>query len=155
MKKYWILALFIPFLSLYSCLEDTSAYLPQDKETVNVDDVKNEAGDENEEKELPAGVLVPGIHLVKLTLPEGDSTIERRFKYFMPISIDETKPISLIFELHGNMTFDAGVTPSDPLSGITVANSFAQHAIKENCIICFPAGTAEYGEDGSGSVGWQ
>lgn len=156
MKKYIILCMLIPLLGLYSCLEDTSAYDPQEKEIVDVDDVDNEQGEnESEDEELPEGQLVPGIHLVKLnvTQPDGE-TVERRFKYFMPISIDTSKPISLIFEFHGSYTFDAGVAPSDPISGITLSHTLIQHANRENCVICFPAGTVETQEDGSGAVNW-
>lgn len=156
MKKYWILSLLFPMLMLFSCMEDTSAYLPQDKENVAVDDVDNEQGDnEDGEEVLPEGQLVPGIHLVKLnvTLPSGE-TEERRFKYYMPISIDASRPISLIFEFHGSWSFDAGVQPSDPIASITTSHTLIQHAIKENCVICFPAGTAEYQEDSSGAVNW-
>lgn len=156
MKKYWILSLLFPMLLLFSCMEDTSAYLPQDKENVKVDDVNNEQGDnEDEDEVLPEGELVPGIHLVKLnvTLPSGE-TEERRFKYYMPISIDASRPISLIFEFHGSWTFDAGVAPSDPIAGITTSYTLIQHAIQENCVICYPAGTAEYQDDGSGAVNW-
>ena len=154
MKKYWIVALLMLFVGA-SCVDDTSAYDPQQKEYVKVDNVKNEQGNTDEE-ELPEGKLVPGIHLVKLNITQPDGqTVERRFKYFMPVSIDETKPISLIFEFHGSYEFDAGVTPSDPLKGITTSNALIQHAIQENCVICFPAGTAEMQEDGSGAVNWQ
>lgn len=156
MKKIWILIMLIPLFSLVSCMEDTSAYLPQEKENVAVDDVENEKGDGDDGDEvLPEGKLVPGIHLVKLNVTEPDGqVVERRFKYFMPISIDESKPISLIFEFHGSWTFDAGVTPEDPIAGISVRHFWNQHAIKENCVICFPAGTAETQEDGSGAVNW-
>ena len=154
MKKYWIVALLMLFVGA-SCVDDTSAYDPQQKEDVKVDNVKNEQGNTDEE-ELPEGKLVPGIHLVKLNITQPDGqTVERRFKYFMPVSIDEAKPISLIFEFHGSYEFDAGVTPSDPLKGITTSNALIQHAIQENCVICFPAGTAEMQEDGSGAVNWQ
>lgn len=156
MKKIWILIMLIPLFSLVSCMEDTSAYLPQEKENVAVDDVENEKGDGDEgDEELPEGKLVPGIHLVKLNVTEPDGqVVERRFKYFMPISIDESKPISLIFEFHGSWMFDAGVTPEDPIAGISVSHFWNQHAIKENCVICFPAGTAEVSGDGSGAVNW-
>lgn len=154
MKKYWIVALLMLFIGA-SCVDDTSAYDPQQKEDVKVDNVKNEQGNTDEE-ELPEGKLVPGIHLVKLNVTQPDGqTVERRFKYFMPVSIDEAKPISLIFEFHGSYEFDAGVTPSDPLKSITTSNALIQHAIQENCVICFPAGTAEMQEDGSGAVNWQ
>lgn len=154
MKKYWIVALLMLFIGA-SCVDDTSAYDPQQKEDVKVDNVKNEQGNTDEE-ELPEGKLVPGIHLVKLNITQPDGqTVERRFKYFMPVSIDEAKPISLIFEFHGSYEFDAGITPSDPLKSITTSNALIQHAIQENCVICFPAGTAEMQEDGSGAVNWQ
>lgn len=157
MKKSWLIAWLIPFFSLISCLDDTSAYLPQTKEDVVVDSVDNEQDqDEDTTEVLPDGILVPGIHLVKLNVTQPDGqVVERRFKYFMPISIDESKPISLIFEFHGSYTFDAGVTPDDPLTGISTSHPLIQHAIKENCVVCFPAGTVETQEDGSGAVNWQ
>lgn len=156
MKKYWLIGLLIPFLSLFSCMEDTSAYLPQDKETVGLDSVKNEQGEnESDDEVLPEGKLVPGIHLVKLKVTEPDGqVVERRFKYYMPISIDISKPIPLIFEFHGSYEFAAGVAPSDPIQGISTGHAWIQHAIKENCVICFPAGSAEYQEDSSGAVNW-
>lgn len=157
MKKSWIIAWLIPVFSLISCLDDTSAYLPQAKEDVVVDSVDNEHEQDKDTTEvLPDGILVPGIHLVKLEVARPDGQVmERRFKYFMPISIDESKPISLIFDFHGSYTFDAGVTPDDPLSGISTSHPLIQHAIKENCVICFPAGSVEMQEDGSGAVNWQ
>jgi poly(3-hydroxybutyrate) depolymerase len=124
---------------------------------VDVDNVDNEQGDnETEDEELPDGELVPGIHLVKINVTQPDGqVVERRFKYYMPISVDASKPISLIFEFHGSYTFDAGVKPSDPLRDISVGHTLIQHAIKENCVVCFPAGTVEMQEDGSGAVNWQ
>lgn len=154
MKKYWIVALLMLFVGA-SCVDDTSAYDPQQKENVKVDDVKNEQGNGDDE-DLPEGKLVPGIHLVKINVTQPDGqTVERRFKYFMPISVDETKPISLIFEFHGSYEFASGVTPSDPLQDITTSNALIQHAIQENCVVCFPAGSVEKQEDGSGAVNWQ
>lgn len=157
MRKYWIIGLLIPFLTLFSCMEDTSAYLPQDKEIVGLDSVKNEQGEyEDEDEVLPEGKLVPGIHLVKLNITQPDGqVVERHFKYYMPISINASKPISLIFEFHGSYTFAAGVPPSNPIEGISTSHSWIQHAIKENCVICFPAGIAEFTEEGSGAVNWQ
>lgn len=153
-KKYWIIALLTLFVCA-SCVDDTSAYDPQQKENVKVDEVENEQGDGDDE-DLPEGKLVPGIHLVKINVTQPDGqTVERRFKYFLPISIDETKPISLIFEFHGSYEFDSGVTPSDPIQNITTSNSLIQHAISENCVICFPAGSVETQDDGSGAVNWQ
>lgn len=155
MKKYYILACLAVIFTFSSCLEDNSAYDAQEKENVEVDDFSG-SGDGDEDENLPEGELVPGIHLVKINVTQPDGqTVERRFKYFMPISIDETQPISLIFEFHGSYSFDAGVTPDDPLDGLTTSNALIQHAIQENCVVCFPAGTAEYQEDGSGAVNWQ
>lgn len=157
MKKYWIIALLFPVLTLFSCMEDTSAYLPQEKENVAVDNVDNEKGDnEDGEEVLPEGKLVPGIHLVKLNVTKPDGQVEvRRFKYYMPISVDATKPISLIFEFHGSWEFAAGVKPSDPIANITTSHALIQHAIKTNCVICFPAGMPEFQQDSSGAVNWQ
>ena len=39
MRKYWILFILISFIAMFSCTDDTSAYLSQDKEDVNVDEV--------------------------------------------------------------------------------------------------------------------
>lgn len=153
MKKYLFLAI-LALIAFTSCVEDNSAYDPQDKEKVAIDGYSNEQ--KNSGDSLPDGVLVPGIHLVKLNVTQPDGqTVERRFKYFMPISIDTTRPISLIFEFHGSYTFDAGVAPSDPLQGITVSNPLIQNAIQNNCVVCFPAGTVETQADGSGAVNWQ
>lgn len=154
MKRYWIILLLIPFLFLYSCVEDTSAYDPQQKEDVKVDEIQNEEdpGDE----ELPEGELVPGIHLVKLTVPQPDgSTAERQFKYFMPVSTDASKPISLIFEFHSSSDFKAGEAPAIPWQKLTSSNAFAQNAIKENCVVCYPIGSVEKKEDGSGATNWE
>lgn len=154
MKKYWITLLLIPFLFLSSCLEDTSAYLPQEKEDVKVDENQNEEdpGDE----ELPEGELVPGIHTVKLTIPQPDgSTTERQFKYYMPVSTDAGKPISLIFEFHSSSDFKAGEAPAIPWQKLTSSNAFAQNAIKENCVVCYPIGSVEKKEDGSGATNWE
>lgn len=157
MKNSWIITLLIPLFSIFACMEDTSAYLPQEKEDVQVDSVNNEKGDNQDEDEvLPEGELVPGIHLVRINVEQPDGeTVERRFKYYMPISIDMSRPISLIFEFHGSYEFDAGVTPDDPIGSISTSNALVQHAIQENCVICFPAGTVETQSDGSGAVNWQ
>ena len=47
MKKYWIVALLMLFVGA-SCVDDTSAYDPQQKEDVKVDNVKNEQGNTDE-----------------------------------------------------------------------------------------------------------
>lgn len=153
MKKYWIIFLLVPFFSMLSCLDDTSAYLPQEKENVNVDNVVG-VDTTNNDSILPEGELVPGVHLVTLKVKEGQDSVERRFKYFMPVTLTPNKPISLIFEFHGSYEFEKPSEVPDPLSGINDGNVFCQKAIKENCIICFPAGVAEFQQDSSGAVNW-
>ena len=140
MKKYIIL-LIIPLLLLSSCMKDTSAYLPQAKKEVVVDKITPDGT----APEIPAGSLSPGIHQVKLNVTYNGTQSERRFKYFMPVSIDKSKQISLIFNFHGS--YNTGV---DPLEGISMSHPISQLAIKENCIIVFPAG-----EDTGSAVNWQ
>lgn len=153
MKKYWFLLLLLPFLSVLSCMDDTSAYLPQDKEEVDVD--KGFGIDTtNTDSVLPEGKLVPGIHLVTLKVLEGEKLVERRFKYFMPVTLTTKKPISLIFDFHGSHDFEKPSEVPDPLSGLSESNPLCQKAIKENCIICFPAGVAEFQADSTGAVNW-
>lgn len=125
MKKYAIWAVLALF-AMSSCVKDESIYEAQQKENVKVD--PSEGGQGGNEVTYPEGVLIPGIHLVTLdvTLPDG-TTEERQFKYFMPISIDESKPISLIFEFHGSYSFAAGVTPSNPIANITIAQIGRAH----------------------------
>ena len=62
MRKYWILFILIPFITMFSCMDDTSAYLPQERENVNVDEVVVDTT--NGDTILPEGQLVPGMHLV-------------------------------------------------------------------------------------------
>ncbi|MHC1780250.1 MAG: PHB depolymerase family esterase [Bacteroidales bacterium] len=140
MKKYIILLL-IPLFILSSCMKDTSAYLPQTKKEVKVDPITPDGTN----PEIPAGSLSPGIHQVKLNVTYNGTQSERRFKYFMPVSIDKSKQISLIFNFHGS--YNTGV---DPLEGVSMSNPISQLAIKENCIIVFPAG-----EDTGSAVNWQ
>jgi poly(3-hydroxybutyrate) depolymerase len=140
MKKYYIL-LFIPLFFLSSCMKDTSAYLPQSKKEVNVD----QFNPDNTTPDIPAGSLSPGIHQVRINVTYNGTQSERRFKYFMPVSIDKSKQISLIFNFHGS--YNTGV---DPLEGVSMSNPISQLAIKENCIIVFPAG-----EDTGSAVNWQ
>lgn len=156
MKRYKILLPLVALLFLFSCVDDESEYNPQEKENINVDNVTNEDKPDDEDEELPEGQLVPGFHTVKLqvTQPDGE-TVERRFKYYMPVSTNAGKPISLIFEFHGSYSFGKGSTPSNPLEGISISNPLAQHAIKENCVICYPAGEVVYSQDSSGYVNWQ
>lgn len=137
MKKY-LLMLIVPFMILASCMKDESAYLPQSKEDVAVDNVTPDEGGEGE-KEPEDGTIAPGVHLVKLMV-NGE---ERRFKYYMPVSIDPSKPISLIFEFHGSYSIDTlqGITP-DPIEKIVTTTAICQTASKENCVVVFPAGAS-------------
>ena len=154
MRKYWILFILISFIAMFSCTDDTSAYLSQDKEDVNVDEVPVDTT--KKDTLLPEGQLVPGMHLVKLMVQQGDSLVERRFKYFMPVTLSPDKPISLIFEFHGSYEFDGPDEIADPLANISEANFLCQKAIKENIVICYPAGSVEISNeaDTSGAVNW-
>lgn len=155
MKRYQIILPLMALFFLFSCVDDKSAYLAQEKEDINVDNVVNEDKPEEEEEELPEGQLVPGLHLVKLSVAKPDGkTVERRFKYFMPVSINASKPISLIFEFHGSYTFKKGEKPANPIQNITANDPLAQKAIKENCVVCYPAGEVVYSADSSGTVDW-
>ena len=152
MKKYRNLLLLIPFLVLFSCMEDESEYSSQVKENVQVDQVTVDTTDTDEE--LPEGQLVPGLHLVKLKVLQGQDSVERQFKYYMPVSTDASKPISLLFEFHGSYEFEAGEEVPNPISGISETHVLNQKAIKENYIICYPAGWPEFQQDSSGAVNW-
>ena len=152
MKKYRTLLLLIPFLVLFSCMEDESEYSSQEKENVQVDQVTVDTTDTDEE--LPEGQLVPGLHLVKLKVLQGQDSVERQFKYYMPVSTDASKPISLLFEFHGSYEFEAGEEVPNPISGISETHVLNQKAIKENYIICYPAGWPEFQQDSSGAVNW-
>ncbi|TXH60889.1 MAG: hypothetical protein E6Q89_00075 [Bacteroidia bacterium] len=140
MKKLLIVFLSALFF-LSSCVKDTSAYLPQSKDDVTVD----EFGKDNTNPSTPAGSLLPGIHQIKLNVTYNGVVTERRFKYFMPVSIDKTKPISLIFNFHGSYG-----TGEDPIERVSLNDPLSQLAIKENCIVVFPAG-----EDTGAAVNWQ
>ena len=152
MKKYRNLLLLIPFLVLFSCMEDESEYSSQEKENVQVDQVTVDTTDTDEE--LPEGQLVPGLHLVKLKVLQGQDSVERQFKYYMPVSTNASKPISLLFEFHGSYEFEAGEEVPNPISGISETHVLNQKAIKENYIICYPAGWPEFQQDSSGAVNW-
>lgn len=152
MKKLLIL-LIVPFMMLASCMEDTSAYLPQDKENVGVDAPSDGGG---EPTPPAADELIPGIQLVTLFVEATDGTVlERKFKYFMPVSIDKSKPISLVFELHGSWEYE-GVVPPNPIANFGTSHPLNQLAIKENFIVVLPAGLPHIVGDGSGknAVNW-
>lgn len=153
MRKYWSLFILIPFLGILSCMDDTSAYLPQDKEQVNVDEITG-IDTTATDTVLPEGELVPGMHLVKLNVMQGGELVERRFKYYMPVTLNPAKPISLIFEFHGSYEFEKPGEVADPIAGLNESNAFCQKALKENCILCYPAGVAEFQADSSGAVNW-
>lgn len=137
MKNLKLLLPIIALFFFFACSEDSSIYKPQEKEDITIDKVENEDEDENEE--LPEGQLVPGFHTVKLNVTQPDGqTVERRFKYYMPIAAYGNP--SLIFEFHGSWTFlKTGAIP-DPIKNITVSDPLAQLAIQKNCIICYPVG---------------
>ena len=151
-KKYWSLLVLIPFLA-FSCMEDESEYTIQEKENVTVD-YDSEIDTTTQEEVLPEGQLVPGMHTVTLRVLQGTDSVDRRFKYYMPIALDASEPISLVFEFHGSYEFDEGVTPDNPIAGISETHSWCQNAIKTNSVICFPAGWPEYQADSSGAVNW-
>ncbi|SMD02229.1 alpha/beta hydrolase family esterase [Pedobacter africanus] len=140
MKIYFSMLL-LSLLFLASCVEDKSSYLVQEKKEVKIDGYEVE-GEQPGETE---GILLPGLHQIKLKLTTNGLESDRRFTYFMPVSINKSKPISLIFNFHGS--YNAGV---DPLQGISMNHPLSQLAIKENCIVVFPAG-----EDTGSAVNWQ
>lgn len=155
MKKYWIIFLLIPFLSFVSCIDDESAYLPQEKEDVNVDNGFQVDTTHNDE-ELPDGQLIPGLHTVTLKVEQTPGEfIERQFKYYMPVSLDASKPISLVFEFHGSYSFEAGDKPSNPLADVKETHILNQNSIKGNYVVCYPAGELIFHEDSSGTINWQ
>ncbi|MFD2553518.1 alpha/beta hydrolase family esterase [Sphingobacterium tabacisoli] len=140
LRIYFSLLLFYLF-AFSSCVKDTSEYLSQEKKDVEIDQYDTVAvtpgGTEGE--------LQPGIHLVKLDVETKGIATVRRFKYFMPVSIDKSKPISLIFDFHGS--YGAG---QDPIANVSMSQPLLQLAIKQNCIIAIPAG-----EDTGSAVNWQ
>lgn len=140
MKKYisFILLLLVVFCS---CEKDKSSYLTQEKKEVKVDSYEVEGNPPGEAE----GILMPGLHQIKLKLTTNGVESNRRFTYFMPVSINKTKPISLIFNFHGS--YGTGV---DPLQDVSMNHPLSQLAIKENCIVVFPAG-----EDTGSAVNWQ
>lgn len=142
MKKYFILL--IISIAMASCMEDTSAYLPQEKESVVVD---TPAGDPDPDPMPDPSKLVPGVNLVTLNvpLPGSGEMVERKFKYFMPISIDPKIPISLIFEFH--QTYPSSF---DVLAEFTENHHLCNLATRKNCIIVYPLA---YG-NGTSSFGW-
>ena len=89
-------------------------------------------------------------------IQQGDELVERRVKYFMPVTLNPDRPISLIFEFHGSYTFNGPDEIADPLADISERNFLCQKAIKENIIICYPAGSVEISDeaDTSGAVNW-
>lgn len=123
------------------CVKDTSVYLSQEKKDVNVDDYDKDGVTPGGKE----GELTPGINLVKLNVEYNGKVTERRFKYFMPVSIDKSRPISLIFDFHGS--YGAG---QDPIASVSLGHPLLQMAIRQNCIIAIPAG-----EDTGSAVNWQ
>ena len=60
----------------------------------------------------------------------------------------------MIFEFHGSYEFEKPGEVADPIAGLNESNAFCQKALKENCILCYPAGVAEFQADSSGAVNW-
>ncbi len=139
MKKFLILLLAVSLS--WSCIEDKSAYLPQDKEEVSVDPP---SGDTGGDPVLGPGELRPGVSEVTLdvTLTSGE-VVKRRFKYYLPASIDPARPISLIFEFHGSWEYEDGEPVPDPIAGIRENHTLNALASRENCITIFPAGDVD------------
>ncbi|PUV22716.1 alpha/beta hydrolase family esterase [Sphingobacterium athyrii] len=140
-KEIYFSFLLLSLFSFSACVKDTSLYLSQNKKEVNVDDYDKDGTGPG----AVEGELTPGVQLVKLKVTYNGKETERRFKYFMPVSIVKSKPISLIFNFHGSYG-----TGSDPIAGVSMSDPLAQLAIRENCIIVFPAG-----EDTGAAVNWQ
>ncbi len=136
-----IVLLIITLFTLTSCMKDTSAYLAQTKKEVTIDHFDSDSTTSVSKE----GELSPGIHQVKIMVTYKGIESERKFKYFMPVSIDRTKQISLVFNFHGSL--GPGV---NPLENVSMNHPLSQLAIKENCIIVFPAG-----EDNGSAVNWQ
>lgn len=140
MKIYFSLIL-LSLIVFSSCQKDESSYLTQEKKEVKIDGYEVDGNQPGEAE----GTLLPGLHQIKLKLTTNGVESNRRFTYFMPVSINKSKPISLIFNFHGS--YGTGV---DPLQDVTMNHPLSQLAIKENCIVVFPAG-----EDTGAAVNWQ
>ncbi|WP_164111882.1 MULTISPECIES: alpha/beta hydrolase family esterase [Sphingobacterium] len=146
MKRNIIVALAL-MISLSSCTADKSIYAPQQKEEVTpIIPFEPDGNDQN-----TGSNLKPGINKVNLEviLDNGDTTW-REFKYYLPISINPSKPISLIFNFHGNISYATGAVPPDPIFNVSALHPLNAMANTNNVITVWPAGTAE-----PGSVGWQ
>lgn len=130
-----------------SCGKDTSVYEAQKKEDVASATHFEPDGDDNPE----GGALKRGVHKVALnvTLLDG-SIVKREFKYYMPNSVDESKPVPLTFNFHGSYTYDEGITPPDPILSISPNHILNRIADSTNMIVIWPAGIAE-----TGAVNWQ
>lgn len=147
MKKY-LLLLIVPIALMFaSCMKDTSAYYPQGKDDVNVD-----APTEEEEPLPETEGMKPGIHTVELSVPVsagGEEVEKRRFKYFMPVSLNSTKPVSLIFEFHGSYTYSEGAAAPQPLNDYGTNYTLNKLGTRNNAILIYPLGLDE-----NYSIGW-
>ena len=155
MRKYWSLFIVLPFL-MFSCMVDESEYTIQEKEDVNVDQIAVDTT--TGEEVLPEGQLVPGVHLVTLKMPvEPNSldSIERQFKYYMPVTLNAGEPISLLFEFHGSREFNKEEGIPNPIADIKETSALNRKALKENFVICYPLGETIINADSSGVVNWQ
>ena len=155
MRKYRILLIVLPFL-MFSCMVDESEYTIQEKEDVDVDQIAVDTT--TGEEVLPERQLVPGVHLVTLKVPvEPNSldSIERQFKYYMPVTLNSAESVSLLFEFHGSYEFDKGEGIPNPIADIQETSALNQKALKENFVICYPVGETIIHADSSGVINWQ
>ncbi len=132
--------LLILFSFSISCSDDESSdFVAQKKEVVNIENVEDEEDHENE-----TGLdLSPGIHKDTITIENADHS-QRVFKYYFPKSLDLNQPISLLFRFHGS-------TESNPIDGINESHYMNQLANKENIITVFPLGLIQ---EGTNTINW-
>ncbi|MBC9930048.1 alpha/beta hydrolase family esterase [Chitinophaga qingshengii] len=145
MKKYIYVLAFAA--GLLSCTKDTSVYTPQQKEQVPPGELFNPDGPDK----WPDGMLRTGINRIVLDVPmPTGEMVQRVFKYYLPVSLNPQKPISLVFNFHGSYTYTAGQAPPDPILNVTNQDPLNRLADTANVITVFPAGTVE-----PGAVNWQ
>lgn len=146
MKNITLAALCIAGL-LVACGKDTSVYEPQKKEDVPPAQHFEPDG----EDDLSNISLKRGVNKIILDVKMADgATMKREFKYYMPNSVDESKPVPLTFNFHGSYTYDVGITPPDPILNISPNHILNRIADSTNMIVVWPAGIAE-----TGAVNWQ
>lgn len=139
--------MFVLLVALFGCTKDKSTYETQTKEVVTPIDLYNPDGPEQPRE----GFLAAGVNKVRMEVEiPGGQKLMREFKYYMPISINPNKPISLVFNFHGSYAYSAGSTPPDPILNIPLGDPLNKVADTANVITVWPAGFAE-----TGAVNWQ